>query len=247
MSVHRFDPATNPRTALITGATAGMGRAIALRLAEDDFAIYVHGRDEERGKQVADLIGQRGGAAQFVAAELEDVEAVVELADQVRPVDVLINNAGFCAWGPTAETSAKTVDALFAVNVRAAFLLVGALAPSMAERGHGSIINISSMAAALGLPGGAPCAAAMAAINGLTRAWAAEYGETGVRVNAVAPGPVYTNPAYKEFISNLGAANLLRRAGRPEEIAETVAFLASERSSYITGAVLAVDGGRTAI
>jgi NAD(P)-dependent dehydrogenase (short-subunit alcohol dehydrogenase family) len=193
------------------------------------------------------MIEQRGGAARFVAADLGDADAVAALAEQVGPVEVLVNNGGFCAWGPTASTGAGTIDALFAVNVRAPFLLVGALAPMMAERGHGSIINISSMAAALGLPGGAPCAAAMAAINGLTRAWAAEYSGAGVRVNAVAPGPVYTNPAYEEFITGLGATNLMHRAAQPEEIAEVVAFLASEGSSYITGTILAADGGRTAI
>ena len=117
----------------------------------------------------------------------------------------------------------------------------------MAERGRGSIVNISSMAAALGLPGGAPCAAAMAAVNGLTRAWAAEFGAAGVRVNAVAPGPVHTNPDYQDFIAGLGATTLIRRAGRPEEIAELVSFLASDRAGYITGAVYAADGGRTAI
>jgi NAD(P)-dependent dehydrogenase (short-subunit alcohol dehydrogenase family) len=235
------------RAALVTGSTAGMGRAIALRLADDGFGVFVHGRDVDRGTDVVRQIEQNGGAARFVAADLEDAAAVAELAEQVGPVDVLVNNGGFCAWGPTAQISAATVDALFAVNVRAPFLLVGALAPLMVQRGRGTIINVSSMAASLGLPDGAPCAAAMAAINGLTRAWAAEYGTAGIRVNAVAPGPVYTNPDYYEFLTTLGSANLLRRAGQPEEIAEVVAFLASDRSSYITGAILAADGGRTAI
>lgn len=247
MASSAADRNTRPRTTLVTGATAGIGRATALRLADDGFAVFVHGRDVERGAQVVRLIEQRGGAATFLAGDLGDAAAVDRLADQVGPVDVLVNNGGFCAWGPTAEISTETVDALFAVNVRAPFRLVGALAPRMAERGHGSIVNISSMAASLGLPGGAPCAAAMAAVNGLTRAWAAEFSGSGVRVNAVAPGPVYTNPDYRDFIANLGETNLLHRAAEPEEIAEVVAFLASERASYLTGAILPVDGGRTAI
>lgn len=247
MTTHEPDPDLRSRTALVTGSTTGIGRASALRLAELGFTVVVHGRDAERGAQVVAEIERRSGAARFVAADLADTEDVARLAAAVDPVDVLVNNGGFCAWGPTAETPPETVDSLLSVNVRAPFLLVGALVPGMAERGRGSVVNISSMAASLGLPHGAPCAAAMAAVNGMTRAWAAEYSGTGVRVNAVAPGPVHTNRDMVEFIADLGATTPMRRAAQPEEIAELVAFLASDRSSYITGAVLPIDGGRTAI
>ena len=165
----------------------------------------------------------------------------------VGDIDVLVNNAGFSWFGATADLDVATFDALFASNVRAAFFLVAAFAPGMAARGKGSIINISSMAGRLGLPGGAAYGATKAALVSLTQGWTAEFSPRGVRVNAVAPGPVYTRPAARKLFDSLGATTPLNRAAEPAEIAEVVAFLASSRASYVTGAIVAVDGGRTAI
>jgi NAD(P)-dependent dehydrogenase (short-subunit alcohol dehydrogenase family) len=118
----------------------------------------------------------------------------------------------------------------------------------MAARGHGSIVNLSSMAGGVGLTGGAAYGATKASLEAMTRAWAAEYSGSGVRVNAIAPGPVYTATASgPEFITALGETTPMRRASQPEEIAEVIAFLASPKASYITGAVIPVDGGRTAV
>jgi NAD(P)-dependent dehydrogenase (short-subunit alcohol dehydrogenase family) len=136
---------------------------------------------------------------------------------------------------------------MFAANVRAAFVLVAAFAPGMVARGTGSIINISSMAGRLGLAGGAAYGATKAALASFTQAWAAEYSPRGVRVNAVAPGPIYTRPEARELFDSLGATTAMKRAADPAEIAEVVAFLASPRASYMTGAIVAADGGRTAI
>jgi NAD(P)-dependent dehydrogenase (short-subunit alcohol dehydrogenase family) len=136
---------------------------------------------------------------------------------------------------------------LFASNVRAPFLLTAAFAPGMAERGSGSIINIGSMAGSLGLAEGAAYGATKAAVASLTQAWAAEYSPKGVRVNTVAAGPVYTRPEGRELFDALGATTAMNRAAQPEEIAEVVAFLASPAASYVTGATVAADGGRTAI
>ena len=125
--------------------------------------------------------------------------------------------------------------------------MVAALAPGMVRRGSGSIINIGSMAGQIGLAGGAAYGATKAALAALARSWAAEFSPSGVRVNAVAPGPVFTNGAASERIEKLGTTTLLNRAAQAEEIAEVIAFLASPKASYVTGAVIAADGGRTAV
>jgi NAD(P)-dependent dehydrogenase (short-subunit alcohol dehydrogenase family) len=233
--------------ALVTGATSGLGRAIAFQLARDGADVTVHGRDAARGAQTVEEIQLQGGRAHFVAADLNDPASVTRLAKEVGDIDILVNNAGFAVWGATETFEIASFDALFAANVRAPFVLVSALAPGMAARGTGSIINISSMAGRLGLAGGAAYGATKAAVASLTQAWAAEYSPRGVRVNAVAPGPIYTRPEARDRFDSLGATTAMKRAADPAEIAEVVAFLASPRASYMTGAIVAADGGRTAI
>jgi NAD(P)-dependent dehydrogenase (short-subunit alcohol dehydrogenase family) len=234
--------------ALVTGATSGIGRAVALQLARDGAEVLVHGRDAARGVETVAEIAAAGGKASFVAADLADLADVQWLATEVGEVDILINNAGISAFAPTAEFEVSAFDKMFASNVRAPFLLVGALAPGMAARGRGSIVSLSSMAGGVGLVGGAAYGATKASLEAMTRAWAAEYSASGVRVNAIAPGPVYTpTPSGPEFITALGETTPMQRAAQPEEIAEVVAFLASPRASYITGTTVAVDGGRRAV
>jgi NAD(P)-dependent dehydrogenase (short-subunit alcohol dehydrogenase family) len=234
------------QTALVTGATSGIGRAIALRLARDGAEVVVHGRDAERGKNVVDAISAEGGRARFVAADVGDAAAVTRLAEEAGDVDILVNNAGFSWFGPTPELDAESFDAMFASNVRSAYLLVAALAPKMAARGNGSIVNLSSMAAQVGLAGGAAYSATKASLAAMTRSWAAEF-SPGVRVNAIAPGPVDTGGAAPDRTAQLGETTLLKRAAQPEEIADAVAFLVSPQAAYFTGATIAADGGRTAI
>jgi NAD(P)-dependent dehydrogenase (short-subunit alcohol dehydrogenase family) len=234
------------QTALVTGATSGIGRAVAIQLARQGANVLVHGRDASRAAEVIEQIELEGGSATFIAADISSTEGIQKLIDEAGDIDILVNNAGFAWFGPTADLTAEKLDALFDANVRAPYLLTAAFAPAMMAKGAGSIISLASMAGIVGLAGGAAYGATRLSAVALTRSWAAEYSPSGVRVNAVAPGPVYTasDPA---SIKALGDTTLLGRGAQPEEIAEVVGFLASPRASYITGAVIPVDGGRTAI
>lgn len=234
-------------TALVTGATSGIGRAIALELARDGAHVIVSGRDAGRGEQTVAAIEAEGGSAAFVAADLGDLSSVARLAEAAAGADVLVNNAGVFTFAPTGEQDVAGFEAMFDVNVRGTFFLTAALAPRMAERGRGSIVNVSTMVAEIGMAGAAAYSASKAAINALTRAWAVEWGAAGVRVNAVSPGPTRTEGTDPEMAGALGATTPLGRSAAPDEIAQAVAFLASPRASYVTGAIVPADGGRVAV
>jgi NAD(P)-dependent dehydrogenase (short-subunit alcohol dehydrogenase family) len=232
--------------ALVTGATSGIGRATAVLLAERGAAVVVSGRDAERGAKVVAEIEAAGGQAAFVLADLADIDSVHRLAEAVGEVDVLVNNAGIFPFGPTVDQDVATFDALFAVNVRAPYFLAAKLAPAMIAKGGGSIINISSVAGVKATAGASVYSATKAALDSLTRAWAVEFSRSGIRVNTVAPGPIRTEGAIREagdLVDGFAEQTLLGRIGDPAEVAEAVVFLASPRSSYVTGANLAVDGG----
>ncbi|AYG05373.1 SDR family oxidoreductase [Gryllotalpicola protaetiae] len=234
------------RTALVTGATSGIGRAAAVRLAELGATVLVHGRDRARGTIVVGDIEAAGGTAHFVQADLADADEITKLAAQVGDVDILVNNAGTVWYGPTAEMPAADLDRLFDANVRATFLITAALLPGLI-RTRGTIVNVGSMAGKIGMVGGAAYGATKAALHSFTQSWAAELAPAGVRVNAVAPGPIFTPIQSEAETSALGSRTPLARGGKPDEIADVIAFLASPEAAYVTGAILSADGGYTAV
>jgi NAD(P)-dependent dehydrogenase (short-subunit alcohol dehydrogenase family) len=245
---------TNTSTALITGGTSGIGRATANKLAQLGIRVLVVGRDAERGKKTVDELRAAGGTADFISSDLRDAASAravakraIELGD--GHVDILINNAGIYPFGPTHEMTEEQFDRVFALNVKAPYFLVAELAPLMAKRGKGAIVNLSTMAADYGSPGMSLYGSSKAAINLLTKTWAAEYGPSGVRVNAVSPGPTRTEgtDAMGEGLEQLASQAPAGRPATADEIAEAIVFLASDRASFIYGAKLAVDGGRTAV
>ena len=235
------------KTALITGGTAGIGLACARLLAHEGATVIISGRDAERGKAAAAGID---GSVRFVQADLSDIESVKSLVAQAGDVDILVNNAASFPAALTVDQELASFEKTFDTNVRASYFLAAGLVPGMISRGHGSIINVTSMVASKGVPGAGVYSASKAAVESLTRTWAAEFGAHGVRVNSVAPGPTKTEGVEAEWgetNEELGRALPLGRTAKPEEIAEAVLFLASPRSSFITGSTLHADGGGTAI
>ena len=239
-------------TALITGGTSGIGRATANKLAQLGVHVVVVGRNADRGEKTISEIRKAGGQADFIPSDLRDASsarAVARKALEVTngQVDILVNNAGVYPFGPTHEMTEASFDEVYSLNVKAPYFLVAELAPSMAKRGKGAIVNLSTMVADYGAVG--MSLYSKAAINLLTKVWAAEYGPSGVRVNAVSPGPTRTEgtDAMGEGLERLAAEAPAHRPATADEIAEAIVFLATDRASFIHGAKLAVDGGRTAV
>jgi NAD(P)-dependent dehydrogenase (short-subunit alcohol dehydrogenase family) len=247
----------NQPVVLITGALTGIGRATAIAFAREGNRVVVSGRREEAGQTLAAELRALGAEAEFLRADVRveaEVRSVVEqTVERFGRIDVAVNNAGTEGQlAPIVEQSAANYEDTFAVNVLGTLLSVKHEMRAMLAQGSGSIINLSSIAGQVGVAGASVYAASKHAVEGLTKSAALEGAAAGVRVNAVAPGPVATE-MLERFVggSEEGKAGFLstipaRRAATPEEIAQTIVFLASDKARYLTGQSIAVDGGYTA-
>jgi NAD(P)-dependent dehydrogenase (short-subunit alcohol dehydrogenase family) len=243
------------RIVLITGALTGIGRATALAFAQEGATVVVSGRREPEGQALAAELKARGAAdAAFLRADVRheaEVRALVEqTVERFGRLDVAVNNAGTeGALGPITEQSAENYDAIFDTNVRGVLFSLKHQMRAMLAQGRGAIVNVSSVAGQVGFPGASVYVASKHAVEGLTKSAALEAATTGVRVNAVAPGPIQTDMMERftghnaEAKAGLIAMVPAQRAGTVDEIAQTIVFLASDKARYLTGQSVAVDGG----
>jgi NAD(P)-dependent dehydrogenase (short-subunit alcohol dehydrogenase family) len=241
---------------LITGALTGIGRATALAFAREGAKVVVSGRRQEEGRKLAEELRALGAEAEFRLTDVrheEDVRRLVEgTVERFGRLDAAVNNAGTEGQpGPVTDQTAETYAATFDTNVLGVLLSMKHELRAMLKQGGGSIINVSSTYGRAGGPGAAVYVASKHAVEGLTKAAALEVAGSGVRVNVVAPGPIDTGmlarfTGNEENKAGLVSTVPMKRMGRPEEIAQTIVFLASDKAPFITGASIAVDGGKLA-
>lgn len=244
------------KTAIITGAGAGIGEATAKLFAENGARVAIVDRDLAHAQDVAAAIGENALALGADVSKASDVDAAVAATmDRFGRIDILVNNAGYGIRGSVTGTSEADWDALMAVNVKGVFLCSRAVIPHMAAGGGGAIVHTASNAALVGLADRAAYVASKGAVAALTRAMALDHVGQGIRVNAVAPGTTWssyfdkmieTHPDPDGFVAALNARAPMARTAQPIEIAQAILWLASDASSYATGTVLTVDGGMTA-
>jgi NAD(P)-dependent dehydrogenase (short-subunit alcohol dehydrogenase family) len=247
----------NNRVVLITGALTGIGRSTALAFAREGARLVISGRHEEEGQELVRELRKLGAEAEFVRSDVRHEEDVRTLVDKTVArfgrLDVAVNSAGTEGKsGPVTEQSAESYAATFDTNVLGTLLSMKHELRVMLAQRSGSIINVSSTFGHTGGAGASVYVASKHAVEGLTKSAALEASASGVRVNAVAPGPIDTGMLTRFTGSDEKKAGLisgvpLKRVGRPEEIADSIVFLSSDKASFITGATIAVDGGKTAL
>lgn len=239
------------KVALVTGASRGIGRAIALKLAgEGAFVIVNYSGSKEKAEETVRLIKSTGGEAEAVRCDVSDFAACGELARQVlekyKRLDILVNNAGITRDGLIMRMSEQDYDAVLDTNLKGAFNMIHHFTRAFLKQKSGRVINISSVSGVMGNAGQANYSASKAGLIGLTKSVARELASRGICVNAVAPGFIDTDmTGNMQESAKAGLKNMIPmgRIGEPEDIAETVAFLAGDAAGYITGQVICVDGG----
>ena len=239
------------RVALVTGAGSGIGRAVAEKLASDGESVVVNDLDSAAADEVVEGIVESGGQAKAAPGDVSDESAVQEVVAKAKegwgPPEILVNNAGFLQLAPFVELSVEDFDRMIAVHLRGTFLCTRAVLPEMLERGSGVVVNIASQLGQIGAPDLCHYATANAGIVGLTKSLAREVSAQGVRVNAVAPGPINTELVFdnlpEAWRENKAAELPLGRFGEPHEVAETVAFLASDAAALYVGQTLGPNSG----
>ena len=239
------------KVALITGAGRGIGRAIAIALAEEGAEVIVnYNGSEERAKEVKQTIEENGGKASIYKCNVSDFEAcetmIREIVKEHGHLDILVNNAGITKDGLIMKMKEEDFDRVLNVNLKGTFNTIRHSARQMLKQRSGKIINISSVSGILGNVGQANYAASKAGVIGLTKTMARELGSRGITVNAIAPGFVdteMTEVLSEEIRENACKQIILGRFGKPEDIANVAVFLASDKADYITGQVISVDGG----
>ncbi len=246
----------NDQVVLITGALAGIGRATATAFAHDGASVVVSGRRDEEGRALVAELRELGGNAEYIHADVaieDEVRALVEGAVTIfGRLDAAVNNAGFTGGtGPLATQTEQAYDTVFNTNVRGLLFCLKHELRLMIEQGHGSIVNLSSTFGERGGAGASLYAASKHAVNGFTRSAALEVAADGIRVNAVAPGPVATAglaafAGSPDMTAALAADVPMGRLGHVDEIAEVIQFLTSDQARFITGQIVAVNGGKTA-
>ncbi len=253
----------NNKVAIVTGAASGIGRAVATLFAREGARVIVADRSLQAGAATAEKIVKAGGAASFVPVEMGDAESIRAMVDAAPRLygglDILVNNAGRFSLNnylPLADTPLEEWDATVGVNLRGAFIACKFAIPLMISRGGGSIINVSSIGGLAAFPRFTAYVSSKGGLHPLTRSIVLDYGRQGIRANLICPGAINTpgNDPFiatsyssrEEYVEKMGAMTPLGRMGRPEDIAYAALYLASDEASYVSGACIVVDGGRTA-
>ncbi|MCA0359617.1 MAG: SDR family oxidoreductase [Armatimonadetes bacterium] len=244
-------PQLTNKIALVTGSTAGIGKASALALAAEGATVIVSGRRAAEGQAVVDEITETGGKATFIAADVTQPDQVAALFSQaietVGDLDIVFLNSGIYHFAPLAEQTAEDLALQLDVNVKG--LYYGVQESARRLKPGSSVILNSSTVADIGMPGASAYTMTKGAVNSLVAAAAVELAPQGIRVNAISPGPIWTEGmgemmgSRENAEANLGGLNVMGRVGEPEEIASGVVFLGSDASSFITGQILRIDGG----